>query len=380
MLAASEKDIFQLIKTHTMELTERIEAYLNGKMSVDELREFEALRLANPAVDQQMVSHKAFLETLQAYGKRKELVSAMNSIHEKMNVNSIKEDVLPTSALIRILWNKYKVNAAVAASVAIVAVFTSLSTTGYFSDKNARKSDITWLNRVMTREIGKVKKDQNEILKSMNSGPESPGSFGGTGFALTSDGYLVTNSHVVNGADSVYIQNSAGQSFKVKVVHEDLAFDVAILKVTDPEFRSLGAIPYTFKKSAADVGENVFTIGYPKDDGVLGKGYLSSKTGYEGDTTEYQVDISVNNGNSGGPLLDNKGNIIGVIKRKKSAADGTGFAVKAKYILSAIDSMQVNSTDAKIALNKSNSLAGLNITSQYKKLQDYIFMVKVYSK
>src|SRR5690606_17381775 len=123
-----------------------------------------------------------------------------------------------------------------------------------------------------------------------------------------------------------------------------------------------------------------FTIGFPKDDGVLGRGYLSSKTGYEGDTTEYQVDISVNNGNSGGPLLDSKGNIIGVIKRKKSAADGTGFAVKSRYILSAIDSIKVNSPDSKITLTKNNSLAGLNISSQYKKLQDYIFMVKVYSK
>lgn len=363
-----------------MELTERIEAYLNGEMSDAELQAFESLRAENPLIDQQVVSHKAFLETLHSYGKKKELISAMNLIHEKLDVNSIKEDVLPTTTLIRILWNKYKVNAAVAASVAILAVFTSLSTTGYFSDKNARKSDITWLNRVMTREIGKVKKDQNEILKSMNSGPINPGSVGGTGFALTSDGYLVTNSHVVNGADSVYIQNSLGQSFKVEVVYEDAAFDVAILKVIDPAFQSLGSIPYTFKKSATDVGENVFTIGFPKDDGVLGRGYLSSKTGYEGDTTEYQVDISVNNGNSGGPLLDNKGNIIGVIKRKKSAADGTGFAVKSKYILSAIDSVKVNSPDSKITLTKNNSLAGLNISNQYKKLQDYIFMVKVYTK
>ncbi|MBC7912570.1 MAG: trypsin-like peptidase domain-containing protein [Pyrinomonadaceae bacterium] len=360
-----------------MELTQRIEAYLNGEMTDAELQAFEKLRAEDSAVDQQIVAHRAFIEGLQSHGKRKRLISAMNSIHEKMDVKSIKADALPTSAIIRILWNKYRVNAAVAASVAILAVYASLLSTGYFSHKNASKSDYNALRREVKREIGEVKKDQKEIMRNIK-GPINPGIFGGTGFALTSNGYVVTNSHVIRGADSVYIQNAKGDSYKVDVVYEDAQVDVAILKISDASFESFGTLPYSFKRTSSEVGENVFTIGFPKDDHVLGKGYLSSKTGYKGDTTEYQVDISVNNGNSGGPLLDNKGNVIGVIKGKQSLADGTGFALKSRYILAAIDSIESRSADSKINISKKNSLTGLSLVDQIKKVENYIFMVKVY--
>ncbi len=360
-----------------MELTERIEAYLNGEMSDSERQAFEKVRAENSVLDQQVVAHKAFIESLKIYGQKKQLISAMNSIHEKLDIDQIKADVIPTRTLIRILWNKYRMNAAVAASVAILAVFTSLLSTGYFSQKNASKSDYNALRRAVSFEIGKVKEDQKQILKNINT-PVNPGLFGGTGFALTSNGYLVTNSHVISGADSIYVQNSRGESYKVEVIYSNSTDDVAILRVIDDRFESLGSLPYSFKKVVSDVGENVFTIGFPKDDYVFGRGYLSSKTGYKGDTTEYQVDISVNNGNSGGPLLDNKGNVIGIIKGKQSASDGAAFAVKSKYILSALEALSKDSENSDIVLTKRNSLTGLSTSDQIKKLEKYVFMVKVY--
>jgi serine protease Do len=360
-----------------MELTEKIEAYLNGEMSEAEAAAFEKLRMENAAVDQQVVSHKAFLSTLKAYGERKSLVSAMNAIHETIDMRAARADALSTRTLIRILWNKYRVNAAVAASVAILAVYASLLSTGYFSHKNASKSDYNALRREVKREIGEVKKDQKEIMRNIEA-PANPGEFGGTGFALSANGYVVTNSHVIKGADSIYIQNTKGQSYKVSVVHEDPFYDVAILKIVDENFKSFGALPYSFKKVASAVGESVFTIGFPKDDQVLGRGYVSSKNGYKGDTTEYQVDISVNNGNSGGPLLDNKGNIVGIVKGKQSASDGAAFAVKSRFILSAIEGISIDSIKSEINVPKKNSLAGLSTADQIRKLENYVFMVKVY--
>lgn len=377
MPATSEKAFFSGLKTQKMELTERIEAYLNGEMSEAEFQAFEKLRATNPAIDQQIVAHQAFLSSLSSYGRKKKLMSAMNAIHETLDINAIKAEVIPTSALIRILWNKYRVNAAIAASVAILAVYTSLLSTGYFSHKNASKSDYNALRREVKRELGEVKKDQKVIMQNIK-GPVNPGLFRGSGFALTSNGYVVTNSHVIKGADSLYIQNAKGDSYKVNVVFDDPQYDVAILKISDTNFESFGSLPYSFKKSLSDVGENVFTVGFPKDDQVLGKGYLSSKSGYNGDTTEYQVDITVNNGNSGGPLLDNRGNIIGIIKGKQALTDGTGFAVKSKYILASIDSLKQQSDTPNIVLNKRNALSGLSTVEQFRKIQDYIFMVKVY--
>ena len=377
MPSTPEKNIFSALVNIKMELTERIEAYLNGEMSDAEFQAFEKMRAENPALDQQVVAHKAFIASLQNYGQKKHLISAMNSIHEKLDVEAIKAEVIPTKALIRILWNKYRLNATVAASVAILAVFMSLLSTGYFTHKSASKSDYNALRREVKREIGEVKKDQKEIMRNIKA-PVNPGLFGGTGFALSSNGYVVTNSHVIKGADSIYIQNAKGESYKVNLVYEDLIYDIAILKIIDADFTSFGQLPYLFKKSTSSVGENVFTIGFPKDDQVLGKGYLSSKNGYKGDTTEYQVDISVNNGNSGGPLLDNKGNIIGIVKGKQSASDGAAFAVKSKYILSSIAAIHADSLKSDIVLPKRNSLAGLSISDQNKKLENYIFMVKVY--
>lgn len=367
-----------------MDFTERIEAYVRGEMTEEEARAFEELRASDPAVDQKVVAYENFVGQIRYYGKRRQLLSEMNAIHEELDVAALTAEVMPAASMIRVLWAKYKMNAAVAASVAIVAVFATLFSTGFFAKTSAIASDNIALRREMSREITtKVKRSQNEILKNIKATtkvPADPAIFGGTGFALTTDGLIVTNYHVVKDADSVYIQNNDGESFKASTIYSYPAYDIAVLKVTDEAFRTLKPLPYTFKKSTSDLGEDVFTYGFPKDDLVFSKGYLSSRTGYSGDTTEYQVDISVNPGSSGGPLLDSKGNIIGVIKGKSSRTDGASFAIKSGYLIEAIESIPKDSLgkNRKLSLNGKNTLANLSRKDQIKKIQDYIYMVKVY--
>lgn len=368
-----------------MDLTERIERYLGGEMSEDELRAFEQLRASDPAVDQKVVAHENFIHQIQAYGSRRKLMSDMNAIHEQLDTERVKAEVLPLSVWVKILWNKYRVNAAVAASVAILAVFATLFSTGFFAKTSAIASDNIALRREMSREINtKVKRSQTEILKNIKEtttkAPADPVIFGGTGFALTNDGFVITNYHVVKGADSIYIQNNDGESFKASTVYSYPAYDIAVLKITDASFRTLKPLPYTFKRTTSDLGEDVCTYGFPKDDLVYSRGYVSSRTGYSGDTTEYQVDISVNPGSSGGPLLDSKGNVIGVIKGKSSRTDGASFAIKSKYLIEAIESIPKDSLgkDKKLALNGKSSLANLSRKDQIRKIEDYIYMVKVY--
>ena len=77
-------------------------------------------------------------------------------------------------------------------------------------------------------------------------------------------------------------------------------------------------------------------------------------------------------------MLDNKGNVIGIIKGKQSASDGAAFAVKSKYILSALEALSKDSENSDIVLTKRNSLTGLSTSDQIKKLEKYVFMVKVY--
>lgn len=357
------------------DLINRIEAYLRGELAPEEQEAFEQLRRSNPAIDHQVVAHHNFMKQLADYGVQHNLLADMEDIHSQLDVQAIKNEVLPSSVKVKKLWAKHRFNLGIAASVAILAVLSTLLTTGFF-DKNATKSEFNELRRAIAHQtamIKSVKKDN--IIK----GPVNPGEFSGTGFALTANGYVVTNNHVIKGADSVYIQNTAGEAYKVKVVYADTEHDLAVLQITDKNFKPFNKLPYTIKRSASDMGEAVYTIGFPKDDTVLGIGYLSSNTGFAGDTTDYQVSIDVNAGNSGGPLLDNRGNIIGVIRGKQDKIDGASFAIKSKYLLQAIDAIPEDSLkSADLILNKKNSLSSLSRLEQIKKMQDYIFMVKAY--
>jgi len=359
-----------------IELLSQIDAYLRGELSPSEMVDFEKRRLSDPAFDLKVVEHSNMVLQLSEYGKRVRLKSEMNAIHESMNVEAIRSEVAPDVPLVRRLWKKYKVNTAIAASVALIAVTGTLLSTGYFS------KTISTNVSLLRREINSIKRSQNALIKDIKNkpsrGPADPGQFGGTGFALSSNGYVVTNYHVVKDADSVYVQNSDGEAFKVKMIYIDPAYDLAVLQINDPEFKNLGTLPYTFKKSASDVGEDVFTIGFPRDEQVYGKGYVSSRNGYAGDTVAYQVSIPVNPGNSGGPLLDNRGNVIGIINGKQALADGAAFAIKSTYILKSIEAIPQDSLDDKLVLSKKNSLSGLSRKDQFKKLEPYIYMVKVY--
>lgn len=359
-----------------IDLIKRIEAYLFQEMTEEEIQAFEKERKSNAALDHKVVEHLDFLKAIKSFGEKRDLKIAMNNIHDELDVEALKEELLEKPAFIVAMWSKYKRNLAVAASVAIVFTLITLLFTGQF-DKESHSSNYSELKRDMET----IKRSQNALIRNINSSsqPTDKSRFGGTGFALSSNGYIVTNYHVVKGADSIYVQNNKGESFKVQTIYIDPAFDIAVLQINDPAFKDLASLPYTFKKTSADLGEDVYTIGYPKDDVVYGKGYLSSATGFGGDSIAYQISIPVNPGNSGGPLMDSRGNVIGIVSGKQTQADGAAFAIKSDFLLKAINNIPQDSLKQKLVVNKRNTLAGLNRTQQIKKMQDYIFIVKVYN-
>jgi serine protease Do len=360
-----------------IELLKKIEAYLFQELTEKEMAEFDLQRSLNSELDKKVADHLNFIKTIKNYGEKKQLINDMNIIHSNMDIEEIKHSVTETSAVIINFWSRYQKNFVVAATVAIFFTLATLLSTGQFFN-NDHSSNYSALKRDM--EI--IKKSQNAMIRNYNVAPKTnpnQSQFGGSGFALTNNGYFITNFHVIEGADSVYIQNVKGQSFKVNIIYIDPSNDIAILGVADSTFKNLPALPYAFKKSVSDLGEEVYTIGYPRDDVVYGKGYLSSATGYRGDSTAYQVSIPVNPGNSGGPLLDSRGNIIGLIKGKQTQIDGAAFAIKSNCILKSIENIPQDSLKKKMNINKQNNIAGLSRTQQIKKIEDFIFMVKVYN-
>lgn len=362
------------------ELFNQLEAYLKGELNAAEGADFERYRNENPGADQHFTEYSKVMRQLKANGYNRQLLADMDAIHKELDIEGLKQELFPQQSGIVSFFKKYRLNIAVAASVAIVAVFATMFATGYFS--KASLSNYKALRRELSMKISNIERSQNALINNIEGkparGPVNPVQFGGTGFALSADGYVVTNYHVIKGADSVYIQNSAGKSFKVKQIYVDPAYDIAVLQIIDTSFTDLDALPYSIKEIASDIGEDVFTIGFPRDSIVYGKGYLSSRTGYNGDTVAYQVSIPVNPGDSGGPLLDSRGNVIGIINGKQTQADGVAFAIKSNYLLKSLEAIPQDSLENKLVLNKRNNLNGLSRKDQIKKMQDYIFMVKVY--
>ncbi|MEO8885907.1 MAG: serine protease [Mucilaginibacter sp.] len=361
------------------QLLDVIERYLNGEMSLEELKKFELLRKESADVDGKVVEHQNFTNLLKQYGERVELENRLNAIHDEIDVHSLKESLMAHPIWIVQLWRHHHSKISVAASVAIFAILSIMALTGKFDNNNSKIVELKSANAKLNQKIGSINKSINDIKAGKNVVINDRASSTGTGFALTADGLIATNYHVIQGADSVYIQNSAGKSFKASVLYTEPQHDIAILRVVDDSF-NLSAIPYTFKKSESDIAEDVHTLGYPNGEQTYNKGWLSTKTGLNGDSVHYQISIPTNPGNSGSPLWDSKGNIIGITDAKQAQYEGTHFAIKTRYLLDAIHNIPADSLHGKsVTLNKKNTLAGLPDVQRTQKMKKYTFMVKVYN-
>lgn len=361
------------------QLTETIERYLNGEMTKAERADFEKRRLEDAALNDKVTEQKQFINLIKQYGERLELERRLDAIHGDIDVYALEEELTIHPGWIVRMWRNHHSKISVAASIAIFAVLCTLFATGYLNNKEQNFAQLR----------GEIKRTKDQVVRLNNQinsiNPQrravvNPGNFRGTGFAVSANGYIATDNHVIAGADSVYVQSNDGKSYKTKVVFTEPASDIAILEITDPSFKALPALPYSFKKGESDLGENVFTLGYPKDNIVLGSGILTSSTGYKGDTTQYQMSALVDYGHSGAPLLDSKGNVIGIVNAREKRVDGAAFAIKTNYLLKALKNIPADSLNRPLNINSKNTLATLPRVQQIKKIENYVFMVRVYNQ
>ena len=201
---------------------------------------------------------------------------------------------------------------------------------------------------------------------------------GGTGFMIDPRGYILTNAHVIGNSTVVIVQNNKGQEFRSKIIYISSTADLAFLKIVDSDFKAPASIPYAISKGNLELGEAIFTLGYPRDEIVYGEGYLSAKTGFNGDTLSCQIAIAANPGNSGGPVLDKNGEVIGVLSNRQTQAQGAVFAIRSKNILFALDEMKSDTSLATIHLPQNSSVKTLDRVQQIKKIQEFIYLVKSY--
>jgi len=208
----------------------------------------------------------------------------------------------------------------------------------------------------------------------------------GSGFIITTSGVIATNAHVIDGASNIQvtISNETGSfTYKTKVLLIDSKNDVALLQIDDKEFKGLSSIPYGIVENS-DVGSKVFTIGYPLND-VMGSNYkvtdgiISSKSGIADDIRYYQISVPIQPGNSGGPLFNKEGNVIGITSaRLNGKAVGTqienvNYAIKSSYLLN-LYNMLPNSTK----LSTTSVVSTKELQDQVKILKNYVCLIRVF--
>jgi S1-C subfamily serine protease len=139
----------------------------------------------------------------------------------------------------------------------------------------------------------------------------------GTGFVVSTSGHVVTNHHVIDGCvGDIEGKLSSGTAMKLRTVSVDEANDLALLQTSSPVADSA-----SIRGPAVRSGDAVVAIGYPfhgllTSDFTVTTGIVSSLSGLLNDTRRLQISAPVQSGNSGGPLLDTSGNVIGVVTSK----------------------------------------------------------------
>lgn len=174
----------------------------------------------------------------------------------------------------------------------------------------------------------------------------------GTGFAIDEDGYILTNAHVIEGAEQIKITiNGYDEPVTAAIVGSSSELDIAVLKVDMPSGQGLKALTIG-DSNDTDIGEWVLAIGNPYGyDQTLTIGIISAterpitieNSNGEAQVYEHmlQTDASINPGNSGGPLLNEAGQVIGMNTAVNSEAQGIGFAIPSSVIVEFVNTLAI---------------------------------------
>jgi putative serine protease PepD len=195
----------------------------------------------------------------------------------------------------------------------------------------------------------------------------------GTGFVYDADGNILTNQHVVSGASAVRVKFSDGSTYKATVVGADPSTDVAVLHVDAPASK---LHPLTLADSSrVSVGDGVVAIGNPFGlDGTVTSGIVSAvgrEISAPDDTpieNAIQTDAAINHGNSGGPLLNLQGQVVGITSQIQSEGggnDGVGFAVPSNTAKQIASQLIANGKveHAFLGVTPANASGGVGISS-----------------
>lgn len=362
-------------------LIDAVERFVKGEMSAEEEIYFMDLRKNNPELDQAVVEQIFFINELNKFSDRRNFRHLVHETEADLMKEGIVNRTTVGPSKVVTLWSKYKKTIAVAASIAGVV---SLSVGTIISAVSTKpQPNIKPLVDKIHQQENKTRQIENKVnqLAAATVEPVIPkvnAKFRATGFMIdANNNYIITNAHVIQEAkNQLVVENNKGDQFTAQSVYVNVKNDIAILKITDERFIKLPSLPYSVKKSAAELGEQVYMLGFPKQEIVYNEGYVSARNGYKMDTIYCQLNTAANEGTSGSPVLNKNGELVGIVSSMEANSDGVVFAIKSQNIFAAIDELKKIEAHSDIKVSSQPALKGVDRVNQIKKVQDYVFMIK----
>lgn len=222
----------------------------------------------------------------------------------------------------------------------------------------------------------KNQEKENEFYEDENAFDEY--SSQGSGFIIDPTGFIATNNHVIEDVEDIEVWfdwSGLRKSYKAIPVVTDAENDLAVLRITSKEFEQMDPIPYVIADEQSQTGTSVFTLGYPDIFHLGGeikmtKGVISSLSGYKGDKREYQIDANIHGGNSGGPLFDENGVMIGINSASFTKDANIHYSIKSTLLLDLLHRNKLN-----MDLTYENQLDSLSLTDKIKIISPYVVLI-----
>jgi S1-C subfamily serine protease len=241
-------------------------------------------------------------------------------------------------------------------------------------------------NGMLTILDSSIKEDQEDkYLKlypanSIKSPTQGGYRSSGTGFIISRTGLVVTNFHVIDGSNEIIVvlsENGKMSELKAKMLLCDKKNDLAIVQV-DSDTENIGSNPpYVIGETKCMVGDDVFTLGFPLINTMgesikLSNGKIGSLKGFQDDITSYQISAPIQPGNSGGPLFNDSGEVVGVVSAKHLGTEGVAYAIKSSYLISLLDLLPT-----PINQQSKKNLVSINLSEKVRLFEPFIVLIKV---
>ncbi len=354
-------------------ISDLIDRSLLGTLSDAEKEKFERLLEEQSGIREEYEAAKEIFTALEEQHNHENWSRELDVIHNDMTGTNAKASKRVNTTKRRRFFSTL----AIAASISVLTFISTLFVMKRNIYKiNVRENSVTYQLKgnldSLNMSFGHLKTSLDSIKHHV---PQTyTGSFGSC-FLVSQNGYFITNHHIIKNAKELHIVNKTDSTivWKARPIYEDPILDLALIQIIDSAYFEHTPL---IADENEQLGSDLYSLGFPKKDIVYGEGVLSSENGHNGDTLSIQTSIPANPGNSGSPIFNKKGQIVGIITARHPHNVASTYAVKPQFIKLFLnntpDSLQISSNPYN-----SQKFKQLEQVNKIKQLRKFVFRLEV---